>query len=70
MVYTSLSSKAGIYPYQLNNIAPPHGNPMNTYGTMETSCTKTGVVVHENDRRLGKTESSHGRAMNQANTQF
>ena len=31
MVYTSLSSKAGNYPYQLN-IAHLYGNLMNTYG--------------------------------------
>ena len=31
MVYTSLSSKDGIYPYQLN-IAHLYGNLMNTYG--------------------------------------
>lgn len=31
MVYTSLSSKAGNYPYQIN-IAHLYGNLMNTYG--------------------------------------
>ncbi|CVY62967.1 cobyric acid synthase [Streptococcus pneumoniae] len=31
MVYTSLSSKDGNYPYQLN-IAHLYGNLMNTYG--------------------------------------
>ena len=31
MVYTSLSSKASNYPYQLN-IAHLYGNLMNTYG--------------------------------------
>ena len=36
MVYTSLSSKAGNYPYQLN-IAHLYGNLMNTYGDNETS---------------------------------